>query len=88
MSAVIQREEHLVIKAEAGSAAEAMQLLEEHKFNLVVSDVTLGGKSGLELVQDIKALYPDLPVLLLSMHDCTQDGPCFGSVVREQSLHD
>lgn len=46
-----------------------MQLLEEHKFNLVVSDVTLGGKSGLELVQDIKALYPDLPVLLLSMHD-------------------
>lgn len=69
ISAVIQREENLVIKAEAGSAAEALQLLEEHKFNLVVSDVTLGGKSGLELVQDIKALYPDLPVLLLSMHD-------------------
>lgn len=69
IAAVIQRQEHLVIKAEAGSAAEALQLLDEHKFNLVISDVTLGGKSGLELAQDIKALYPDLPVLLLSMHD-------------------
>jgi len=66
---VIERESDLVIKAEAGSAAEALKLLAEHRFNLVISDVTLGGKSGLELVRDIKALYPDLPVLMLSMHD-------------------
>lgn len=67
--AVLDREDHLMVKAQASSAAEAMQMLEQHKFNLVISDVTLGGKSGLELVQDIKVLYPDLPVLLLSMHD-------------------
>ena len=66
---VIEREDHLVIKAEAGSAAEALKLLEEHKFNLVISDVTLGGKSGLELVRDIKALHANVPVLMLSMHD-------------------
>ncbi len=69
--AVIERADGLTVKAEAGSAAEAMKLLEAHRFNLVLSDVTLGGKSGLELVRDIKALYPDLPVLMLSMHDET-----------------
>jgi DNA-binding NarL/FixJ family response regulator len=68
---VIEREEGLTVKAEAGSAAEAMKLLEAHRFNLVLSDVTLGGKSGLELVRDIMPLYPDLPVLMLSMHDET-----------------
>jgi len=32
-------------------------------------DITLPGKSGLELIKDVKAIRPDLPILVISMHD-------------------
>jgi DNA-binding NarL/FixJ family response regulator len=39
------------------------------KPNLVLADITLPGKSGLELIKDIKAMRSELPVLVVSMHD-------------------
>jgi CheY-like chemotaxis protein len=37
--------------------------------DLVLADITLPGKSGLELIKDIKAIHPRLPTLVISMHD-------------------
>jgi Response regulator containing a CheY-like receiver domain and an HTH DNA-binding domain len=39
------------------------------KPDLVLADITLPGKSGLELIKDIKAMHPRLPTLVISMHD-------------------
>jgi len=65
----INREDDLVVCAEAGDAAEAFTLVEKCAPDLVVVDLSLPGRGGLELIKDIKKTYPDVPALGLSMHD-------------------
>lgn len=55
-----------------GQAADAYQALEAVKSlgpDLVLADITLPGKNGLELIKDAQALHPGLSVLVISMHD-------------------
>jgi DNA-binding NarL/FixJ family response regulator len=53
---------------EAEDAAEAMAAVWNQPLSLVVLDLSLRGRSGLELLKEIKAARPHLPVLILSMH--------------------
>jgi len=53
---------------EARSGAEALTLVREKPWDIVVLDISLGGRSGLEVLGEIKQLRPKLPVLILSMH--------------------
>ena len=59
----------LAICGTASNAREALTLAEKLKPDLVIADLTLPGRNGLELIKDLVALYPDLPVIVLSMHD-------------------
>lgn len=54
---------------EAASAAEAIESIPERKPDLAILDLSLPDKSGLELIKDIQALCPEVPVLVFSMHD-------------------
>ena len=54
---------------EAGSAQEAMKRLEAAKADVAVVDLSLRDSSGLELVKDLHARQPGLPVVVLSIHD-------------------
>src|ERR1700741_3221649 len=54
---------------EAENAAEALDLFDVSQPDLMLIDITLPGKSGLELIKDIKAIRPGLPILVISMHD-------------------
>lgn len=65
----INREEDLVVCAEAGDAQEGLAAVEKHDPDLVVVDISLPGRGGLELIKDIVATHPKIPVLGLSMHD-------------------
>jgi two-component system invasion response regulator UvrY len=56
------------VGAEAGDAAEALDQLRAGSFDVVVLDLDLPGRGGLELLGDIKRDYPELPVLILSFH--------------------
>ena len=49
----------------------ARQAIEARRPDLVLLDISLPGKSGLEVIKDLQALAPGLPVLVLSMHDET-----------------
>ena len=69
LRSTIMSEPDLEISGEAENAAQAMEALKEELPDLVLMDITLPGKSGLELIKDVKALYPQLPILILSMHD-------------------
>ena len=69
--AQINRESDLVVCAEAKNAAEAIAAVEQHQPDLVLADLTLPGRHGLELIRDLRALRPQLPVLVLSMHDAS-----------------
>jgi DNA-binding NarL/FixJ family response regulator len=70
LAQVINQQPDLVMCCEAGDATEAMQHIDASKPDLAVVDISLeGGKSGLELIKDLQALHPDVPVLVMSMHD-------------------
>ncbi len=66
---LIDAESDLVVCAQVESADEAMRVLPDEKPDVVVVDISLGDRSGLELVKDIRARWPDMPMLVLSMHD-------------------
>ena len=53
---------------EAGDAAAALQLVQEHDWDLAVLDLSLEGRGGLDLLSEMKRLRPRLPVLILSIH--------------------
>lgn len=53
---------------EAGAAPEALRCVREQAWDLVVLDLSLGDRSGLELLKVLKQIRPNLPVLILSMH--------------------
>lgn len=69
IAAWIAREPDLEVCAQAGSAAEALRVIEAQTPDLVVADINLPGRSGLELLKDLKPLRPDLRVLILSMFE-------------------
>jgi DNA-binding NarL/FixJ family response regulator len=53
---------------EATTAVEALKLAGEQAWDLAVVDISLMGRSGLEVVRELKRLRPRMPVLVLSMH--------------------
>jgi len=61
----------LVVAGETSDVAGALRFLEQASVDLVLTDLTLPGRGGLELIKDLQALYPRLPILVLSMHDET-----------------
>ena len=53
---------------EATTTVEALKLAADHTWDLAVVDISLVGRSGLELVRELKQLRPRMPILMLSMH--------------------
>jgi DNA-binding NarL/FixJ family response regulator len=53
---------------EARSGAEAITLVRKQQWDIAVLDISLGGRSGLEVLAELKQLRPRMPVLILSMH--------------------
>jgi len=53
---------------EASTAQEALQLVREAHWDVVVLDISLGERNGLDVLKELQQLRPRLPVLILSMH--------------------
>jgi DNA-binding NarL/FixJ family response regulator len=53
---------------EAGDAEAALRLAREFRWDLVILDLSLPGRSGFQLLADLKHEQPDLPIIVLSMH--------------------
>jgi two-component system, NarL family, invasion response regulator UvrY len=53
---------------EAGSAEELIKKVLKQDWDIVITDITMGGQSGLDAMRQIKISKPLLPVLILSMH--------------------
>lgn len=69
LAQLINHEPDLTVSAEANNAAEAMALVSQGKLDLALLDISLPDRSGLELIKDVHTLAPDLPLLVVSMHD-------------------
>ena len=66
---VIDDQPDMTVCAEAEESTEALEAIESALPDIAVVDLCLKGRSGLELIGDIKTLRPKLPVLMLSMYD-------------------
>jgi DNA-binding NarL/FixJ family response regulator len=66
---LIDSKNGFVVCGEAGSATEAMPLIRELKPHLVIVDIGLPGASGIELTKTIRTEFPNVPILILSMHE-------------------
>lgn len=69
LAQLIGTEPDLIICGEAENAEAALDGIGALKPDLVLADISLPGKNGLELIKDFQALRPGLPVLVISMHD-------------------
>jgi DNA-binding NarL/FixJ family response regulator len=66
---LVGQELRLDCAGEAGSIPEAIELLAAARPSLAIVDISLQGQSGLDLVRTIKAEYPEIAVLVVSMHE-------------------
>ena len=69
LAQLIDNEPDLRVGGEADTAGAALDLVIRQKFDLVLLDVSLPDKNGLEVIKDIRAQKPDLAILVVSMHD-------------------
>src|SRR2546428_9948121 len=58
-----------MVCGEAGDAAEAMEVIRKLHPDLAIVDLSLPGANGIELIKNIRAEFPRLSILVLSMHD-------------------
>jgi DNA-binding NarL/FixJ family response regulator len=71
LAELINQEPDLNVCGEAEEAPKAFEAVGTLNPDVAVVDISLRGGNGLELIKNIKARYPDLPLLVLSMHDET-----------------
>jgi DNA-binding NarL/FixJ family response regulator len=71
LAQMINREPDLMVCGEAEAGPKALAAIPLLHPDLVLADITLPGKSGLEFIKDMKALHPGVAVLVISMHDET-----------------
>ena len=65
----IEREPDLMVCGEAEDANSALQAIRDAAPDFVILDISLNGPDGLELLKTLRMRYPNLPALVLSMHD-------------------
>ncbi|MFZ4817387.1 MAG: response regulator transcription factor [Limisphaerales bacterium] len=69
LAGLIQSQPDLEVVGEASDAPSALQDIISSLPDLVLTDLTLPGRSGIDLIKDLLAQRPELPILVLSMHD-------------------
>jgi two-component system invasion response regulator UvrY len=63
---LIELEKDMEVADEAGSGIEAIKLIRNNKYDVVVMDISMPDKNGVDTLHDLKHVAPDLPVLILS----------------------
>ena len=66
---LIDNEPDIKVVAEADNAGQAIETVNTRGFDLILLDISLPDRNGVELIKDILTLKPGLPILVVSMHD-------------------
>ncbi len=65
---IIMNDPDLSVEGEAGDGQELLEKLRKRKYDVVLLDMKMPGRSGLEILKQLRIEHPSLPVLVLSMH--------------------
>ncbi|MGB5964989.1 MAG: response regulator transcription factor [Sulfurimonadaceae bacterium] len=68
LAMLIDQQKEMTVQAEASSCSELLLLLEKERFDLLILDLNLGDKNGLESIVNVSRLFPTLPILVLSTY--------------------
>src|SRR6266702_6461650 len=69
LAQLINDEADLAVCGEAGTAREGLELIAKLKPDLLLADISLPDRNGMEVIKDTLALHPGVTVLVISMHD-------------------
>ena len=65
---ILEAEADMAVAGEAKSGSEVLELLRAQCFDVAVLDITMPGRGGLDVLHEVRQRYPDLRILILSMH--------------------
>ncbi len=91
---VLEQENDISVVGEASDGAEALSRLKELQVDVVVLDIEMPGRNGLDVLKDIRRLWPEVKVLVLSMHPVGQfavraiKGGASGYLTKERSPYE
>ena len=71
---IVAEEPDIKVIGEAENANQVFELLQSKEINIIILDINMPGKSGLEALKDLRQDYPKIPVLILSMYSEEQYG--------------
>jgi len=71
---IVSEQSDMTVEGEAENAPQVLDLVGRHEYDVVVLDLNMPGRSGLEALSELKQLRPKLPVLVLSVHSEDQYG--------------
>jgi DNA-binding NarL/FixJ family response regulator len=65
---VISETNDMTVADEASNGQEALSLVRKREYDLIMLDISMPGRSGLEILKELKNEYPKIPVLILSIY--------------------
>ena len=65
---ILEAEPELEVAGEAKSGAEVLEILRTRRFDVAVLDITMPGRGGLDVLHEVRQRYPEMRILILSMH--------------------
>lgn len=90
MTKIVMVDDHAIVRAglkqilaeageieaieESASIEDLFNKLRKTKFDLIILDLNMPGRSGFEAIRELKNIYPEIPILVLSMYDEEQYG--------------
>jgi two-component system invasion response regulator UvrY len=71
---ILAEESDMKVVGEAGTSEESLAVLRKQKCDVVVLDINMPDKNGIETIKDMKVEFPEMNILVLSMHQEDQFG--------------
>jgi len=65
---ILALEDDIIVVGEAGSAEEALDLMDRTRPDILLLDISLPGRSGLDVIKDLVSIYSETGILVLTMH--------------------
>lgn len=69
---LLDRDPDINVQGEAANGNEVFEMLRVKKADVIVLDISMPGRNGLETLKELSKLYPEIPVIMLSMHPSDQ----------------